>query len=272
VAVALAVILGLVQGIAELFPWSSLGLLVVLPHVLPWPFSVSGARYLPVLTALHWGTTLALLAYFRADWVRLLRAGWRYLGGVPSRDARLLGLIVLAALPVGVVGFFLRRTLDPLFARPLVAGVLLVVNGGILLVANRWRLKSGWRMAEDLAGGDAVLIGVFQTLALLPGLSRSGLVMAGGLLEGLSLEEAARFAFLLAAPVSGAAGLVELPPLLHGPGAGGLAGPALIGGLVAGIAAWFSTQWLLRYFERGNLRGFAWVSVLLGLLSLAVLR
>jgi undecaprenyl-diphosphatase len=272
-SLTLAMILGIVQGVTELFPLSSLGILVVLPHVLPLPFNVSATRYLPFVTALHLGTALALLLYFRADWLRLITGWVAWLNGRPNPEGRLFWNLIWATVPAGFVGFALRHQLAHLFDKPVIAGGLLVLNAGVLWLGDYWRRRGGTpRSAERLDAGEAVTVGLFQVFALLPGLSRSGLTMAGGLFEGLSLADAARFAFLLATPIIGAAALVEVPHLLKGHEASGLFMPSVVAGVSAGIVAWLSTRFLLRYFEHGTLRGLAWVSLALGVASLVLVQ
>jgi undecaprenyl-diphosphatase len=268
-----ALFLGAVQGFAELFPLSSLGILVVLPHAVPLSFNIAAARYLPFVTALHVATALALLIYFWRDWVRLV-AGWlRSLAGHENRDGTLFWMLIVGTIPAGLLGIALKHQITRLFDYPLTAAIFLVVNGLILLGANR--MVKGRRKGRGLEGigvGSALLVGVFQMFALLPGLSRSGLAMTGGLRVGLNLEDSARFAFLLATPIIGAAGLVEVPHLLHHHQAGALLVPAVLGAIAAGVVAWFSTRYLLRYFERGNLRGLGILSLVIGVLSILIVH
>jgi undecaprenyl-diphosphatase len=272
-SLTLAMILGIVQGVTELFPLSSLGILVILPYVLPLPFNVSAAHYLPFVTALHLGTALSLFLYFRADWIRLINGWADWLRGRPNAEGRLFWNLIWATIPAGFVGFALRHQLAHLFDKPLIAAGLLIVNAGVLWLADYWRRRGAThRPAAGLDAGEAVTVGLFQVFALLPGLSRSGLTIAGGLFEGLGLADAARFAFLLATPIIGAAALVEVPHLLHRHEAGALLMPSVVAGVTAGIVAWLSTRFLLRYFEHGTLRGLAWASLVLGLASMVLLH
>lgn len=267
-----AVILGLVQGIAELFPLSSLGILVILPHVAHLAVPTSGARYLPFLVMLHLGTAIALFAYFFAEWRRLFVGAYHWIRGRRTPDGRLFWMVVWASIPAGLVGLVLKKHLEALFGQPLWAAGFLVVNGLVMLVGDAWarRRTQRLRRLDQLTVGQAIRVGLFQILALIPGMSRSGSTMTGGLGLGLSYEDAARFGFLMATPIIGAAALVELPKL-HG-GTHGLLGAALVGGLVAAIVAWLSTRFLMRYFEHHRLRLFAVVSMLLGMVGLLVIH
>jgi undecaprenyl-diphosphatase len=271
-SLSLAFWLGLSQGISELFPFSSLGILVVLPHMLGIPFNQSGARYLPFVVALHVGTALALLLYFRKTWVRLIGGWFRWVGGHRNQDGWLLWVIIVATIPAGLAGLLLKHKLAPLFVAPRLAAVFLVVNAGVLMLGERWRRRARPNVRlRDLSLGQAIKVGLYQMFALIPGLSRDGLSMTGGLGQGMSMEEAARLAFLMATPIIGAAALLELPHLLHH-GMAALRTPALIGGLTAGVVAWLSTHFLLRYFQRGGLAGLAAISFAIGVLSLALVH
>lgn len=271
-SVGLALLLGVTQGFTELFPFSSLGILVVLPYAVHIPFHLNGAKYLPFVVAVHVGTALALLIYFFRDWVKLIAGAVQSLQGKDNAEGRLLGRLVIATIPAGIVGYMLKSPLAGLFSLPLFSAVLLVLNGVILMVADAWH-KNQARKLElgEVSPNQSLIIGLFQMFALFPGLSRSGLAMTGGLRLGLSYEDAARFAFLMATPIIGAAGLLELPKLAHHQMAG-LLTPALVGGLSAGIVAWLSTRFLLRYFIHGNLRVFGVVSMTLGVLALILVH
>lgn len=269
-----AALLGLIQGIAELFPLSSLGLLVILPHVTSLTVPTSGSRYLPFLVALHLGTALALFIYFFAEWRRLLQGFVAWVRGRRTTDGRLFWMVVWATIPTGLVGLMLKHRLAMLFGRPVLAAIFLVVNGVIMLIGDRWHTDTHKELRlEDLSIGQALKIGLFQILALIPGLSRSGSTITGGVGLGLRYEDAARFSFLMATPIILAAGLVEIPKLsqAHG-GHHGLMMPSLVGGLVAALVAWLSTHFLMRYFEHHRLRVFAFVSMALGVLSLALIH
>jgi undecaprenyl-diphosphatase len=266
-----AALLGLIQGITELFPLSSLGILVILPHAVHMTAPISGSRYLPFLVALHLGTALALLVYFIREWISLVRGLILWIRGRRTAEGHLFWMIFWASIPAGVVGFVLKHPLSHLFGKPLWAAAFLVVNGLIMLVGDRWhRTQRTARPLDTVRASQAIRVGIFQILALIPGLSRSGSTMTGALGIGLSYRDAARFTFLMATPVILAAALVEVPKL-HG-GTHGLAGAALVGGLVAAVAAWLSTRFLMRYFETHRLKPFAIISMILGVAGLLLVH
>jgi len=271
--------IALLQGITELFPVSSLGHAVVLPAALGLPIDQRSPAFLPFLVVLHLGTAAALLAYFWRDWVGILRA----LLGVGRGDwrdrIRPIELIVIATIPAVVLGFALEKPLRELFGKPWVAALLLVANGGMLLAGERLRRRREAVQEQEFDGPNtaaltrrgAFTIGLWQCLAFLPGLSRSGATLVGALLAGLSHEAAAHFSFLIATPVILGAGVLEIPKLMHQGVAAGTMGMALIGGVVAGIAAFLSTWFLMRYFRRREFKAldpFAWYCVAIGLVGL----
>lgn len=270
-ALTTAILLGIIQGVTELFPLSSLGILVMLPKVFSLKISTNGSHYLPFLVALHLGTSLALFIYFFADWKKLWLGFVRWLSGKRTADGRLFWKLIWASIPAGLVGLALKHYLAALFGKPLWAALFLVVNGIIMLVGDRWHRQSHQNLGiEDLSVRQAFRIGLFQVLALIPGLSRSGSTITGGIGTGLRYQEAARFSFLMATPIIFAAALVEVPKL-HG-GIQGLIAPAVVGGAVAAVTAWLSTRFLMRYFEYHRLRVFAFVSMMLGIVGLIVIH
>ncbi len=260
--------------------------------------------YLAFVVALHVATALALLVFYRADWARIIAAFVRTVRTrrVVTSTERLAWLIVIATIPVGLTGLLLEHTFRTLFARPLAAAVFLLVNGLILLGGERLRRRvetghtgehpaapptgegastpvrdpgAGWgvvvarrRALDTLSYREGCLIGAFQTLALLAGISRSGVTMVGGLLRGLDHEDAAKFAFLLATPVILAAGVLKLPSLA-GPAGAGIHGQVLTGALIAGLAAYLSVRFLTRYFTTRTLTPFAVYCLIAGALCLA---
>jgi undecaprenyl-diphosphatase len=265
-----AIVLGLLQGVTELFPISSLGHSVVLPRVFGWDIHQNDDYFLSFLVATHCATALVLFVFFFRDWVRILRGLGRSLRDryIHPRDtyAKLGWLLVLGTIPAGLLGLLLEHPLRTLFASTETAAIFLFINGLMLFGAEALRRRAPVRdtagieddedIARRLSFRDALGIGTAQALALIPGLSRSGASMGGGLLAGLSNEEAARFAFLLATPIIGAAGVLKLPDLLGSQG-DHVRGQALVGALCAAVTAWFSVRFLLRFFETNRLTPFA---------------
>ena len=330
-----AIVIALVQGVTELFPVSSLGHSVLVPAWVggSWQTLVTQSAqansessfYLAYIVALHCATALALLWFFRTDWIRIIRGFLRsfarslrerQLSALDS-DERLAWLIVLATIPVGITGVALEHVFRTIFAKPVAASAFLLINGLILLGGERARRRSdelhavapaatvrepalvgpapaaptapprspaaparGGRSADDVAAAyasdvrisrigyrDSIYIGFLQVLALLPGISRSGVTMVGGLWRGLSHEDAARFAFLLATPIILAAGVLKLPSLFGHAGAH-IHGQAAVGSVITGITAYFSVRYLVRYFETRTLVPFAIYCLIAGGASL----
>jgi undecaprenyl-diphosphatase len=266
-----AIVIAVVQGVTELFPVSSLGHAVILPHLLGWNIAQDDPTFLPFLVMLHVGTALALLIYFWRDWWLLLSSLLPGAAGDARTESRhVLLLLVLGTIPAGILGLIFRKGLGALFADFHVAAVLLMLNGVLLAVGEFLRRRAGSAQLATLRPWQAVAIGTSQAIALLPGFSRSGATMVGGLLVGLEHQSAARFSFLLATPIILAAGVLEVPTLLRPESRAALA-PALIGGLVAGVLAYLSTVLLMRYFKRQEVNAllpFAVYCVLLGGIAL----
>ena len=271
-----ALVMAALQGITELFPVSSLGHAVILPHLLGWDLDENSTSFLPFLVMLHVGTALALLLYFWRDWWALLSS---LLPSTPRDQAtrdhqRLLLLLVLGTIPAGLLGLLLEKRLAAVFGQYRTVAILLMLNG-LLLFAGEWlRRRARARELASLTAWQAVIIGASQAVALLPGFSRSGASMVGGLLVGLNHQAAARFSFLLATPIIFAAALLEIPKLLA-PDARAALGPAVAGGVVAGVLAYLSTAFLMRYFkghEPNALVPFGVYCVLIGALTLVIGR
>jgi undecaprenyl-diphosphatase len=276
-----AIILGAVQGIAEPFPISSLGHAVIVPKLLGWDIHQNDEFFLAFLVATHCATALVLFAFFWEDWKRIIAGFVRSLRGraTPAdSDARLAWVIVVGTVPAGILGLALEHKLRSLFASPTAAAAFLVVNGVLLLAFERLRRRPP--RPRDFEGDadpriarmsfrQAFAIGTAQAAALIPGISRSGVTMGGGLLTGLSNEDAARYAFLLATPIIGAAGVLKLPELMGSAG-DGVRGQALVGAIAAAVTTWFAVRFLLRYFETNRLSPFGVYCVVAGLFSLAV--
>lgn len=268
-----AMIMAVLQGVTELFPVSSLGHAVILPALLSWPLDRHDPTFLPFLVVLHLGTATALLLYFWRDWVGILLALFGR-GDERRESLRLLGLIVLATIPAVIIGFAAEKPLRALFGSPEVAAGFLILNGFVLFAGERLRRRSGDNGLDDLGWRGALLIGLFQCTALFPGISRSGATMVGGLLTGLHHRESARFSFLIATPVIIGAGVLEVPKMLHA-GAGLTMQTLGAGaGAVAGIAAFLSIAFMMRYFRKHDfdaLDPFAWYCWLAGAVSLGLL-
>jgi undecaprenyl-diphosphatase len=272
-----AAVLGVLQGLSELFPISSLGHSVVLPQALGWDIHQNDDYFLTFLVATHLATALVLFGFFFEDWTRILRGLGRSLRdrriGADDTDAKLGWLLVVGTVPAGLLGLVLEHPLRHLFASAQSAAAFLCLNGLLLLGAERMRrrapiaapegLQSDAVIARSQRFGTALGIGSAQALALIPGLSRSGAAMGGGLLFGLTNEEAARFAFLLATPIIGAAAVLKLPHLL-GPQGDGVRGPAFVGALGAALSAYLAVRFLMRYFETNRLTPFGVYCLLAG--------
>ncbi|MDX6255004.1 MAG: undecaprenyl-diphosphatase [Frankiales bacterium] len=295
-----AALIGLLQGVTELFPVSSLGHSVLVPAFIggSWEHLVTESAtsdsghspYLAFIVALHCATAIALLIFFRADWVRIISGLLRSLRpSIAARrivtkdaDERLAWLIVIATIPVGITGLALEHTFRTLFAKPLAAAFFLTINGLILLAGERLRRNAPADEADQdptstepgparrlatLNYREAGIIGFFQTFALLAGISRSGISMVGGLARGLSHRDAARFSFLLATPVIFAAGLLKVPSLF-GPAGKHIHGQVLVGAVIAGVASYVSVKWLTKYFETRTLTPFAIYSLVAGVVCI----
>jgi undecaprenyl-diphosphatase len=313
-----AIVVGLIQGVTELFPVSSLGHNVLLPAIIggSWAKDLDVSKpespYLAFIVGLHVATAIGLTAYFWRDWIRIIGGFFSSLRRmeIETTDQKLAWMIIFATIPVGLVGVLFEHEFRVIFGVPSRAAIFLFVNGVILFCAERFRTKkskeadaqiaadrerqpelvsaggppiaqhaSGQRalrqeenataMAADrrLASygyAQAVIIGSTQILALLAGISRDGVAMAGGMFRGLAREDAARFAFLLATPVILAAGVLKVPDLL-GPLGQGIRPQILVGSIVSGIGAYVSVRFLMKYFKTRTLTPFAIYCLVAGL-------
>ncbi|MFI9633870.1 undecaprenyl-diphosphate phosphatase [Nocardia sp. NPDC051929] len=301
-----ATVIGAVQGVTELFPISSLGHSVLVAAWLGGDWekltgegeSGAGTPYLAFVVALHVATAVALLGYYWRDW-RVIVAGFfttLRTGRLDTIPQRLAWSIVVATIPVGVLGFLLEHPLHALFGTPFYAGIFLALNGIVLIVGEGLRRRNEPSLAEygrrfarrearrgtltaeaetrrqsdrplaALGTADALGIGFAQVGALLTGFSRAGLTMVGGLSRGLAHEHAAKFAFLLATPAILGAGVLELPELV-GPQTEGIRGPVLFGAIVSGVSSWLAVRFLERYFQTRTLLPFAMYCIVAGTLS-----
>ncbi len=294
-----SLVLAVLQGVTELFPISSLGHTVIVTALLGWGALESSPNFLPFLVLFHVGTATALFIYFWRDWFTIIR-GFVVTAASGRLDSdpygRVAWLLIAGTIPAGLIGLFLENPLKGLFANPVVAAVFLAINGVILLVGERARRRalaadsvpgstvptstpaSGGvalleapaqpaqlRRFQSLSWREAILVGLAQALALIPGISRSGVTMVAALRVGMTHEDAAAYTFLLATPIIGAAAVLELPQLAGTPTSTLVI--ALVGGIVAGVAAFLSTHFLMRYFEKGRLDPFGYYCIVAGLLS-----
>jgi undecaprenyl-diphosphatase len=283
---AQALFMGLLQGATELFPVSSLGHAVLIPSLLHWSFKQSDPSFLPFLVLLHLGTAGALLVIYRNEWVAIIKGFFTAAlrGRIETEPERLAMLLMVGTIPAAILGVFLETRIKSLFASPYVAAGFLVVNGLLMLGFEQLRRRAERRaaldskpravqeesfaQAERISFRAAALVGACQALAFLPGISRSGVTIGGGLLAGLRHQEAARFSFLLATPVILGAGVLEVPQLFSG---GVPVGEYILGAVLAGGAAYVSGRFLLRYFRSGRLDPYGWYCVAAGLVSLVLL-
>jgi len=263
-----SIFIAVMQGATELFPVSSLGHAVLLPALLGWTLDEADPSFLPFLVMLHLGTAAALLIYFWRDWLDLALGALGLRSPAQSGESRrLLLLIIIATIPAVVVGFALEHLIRTLFSSALVAAAFLAVNGVLLLVGERLRGR-GRRPLTDIGIIDALIVGCWQCAALIPGISRSGATIVGGLLRGIDHEGAAHFSFLIATPVILGAVVLEVPKLLHAGVPTSVFNQAAIAAVVAGATAFASTAFLMRYFRQHDalaLNPFAYYCVLIGL-------
>ncbi len=281
-----ALFMGLLQGATELFPVSSLGHSVIIPSLLHWAFQQSDPTFVPFLVLLHFGTAGALLVLYRQEWIAIIRGFFAAAvrGRITTEPERLSMLLLTGTIPAGILGVFFESRIKSLFASPFVAAGFLIVNGFLLLgfellrrraerhasldTKSRAQQEESFAAAERISFRAAALIGACQALSFLPGISRSGVTIGGGLLAGLRHQEAARFSFLLATPVILAAGLVEVPQLFA---TGVPVGEYVAAAILSGLAAYASARFLLRYFRSGRLDPYGWYCLAAGTLSLVLL-
>jgi len=295
-----ALLLGVIQGVSELFPVSSLAQVILLPAIFKWDIDQQAISFLAFVVALHLATALALLIYFWSDWVVVFRA---YLGSLQRRKlvyddaSKFAWLLVAGTIIVGVVGLAGEKKLRQLFERPeyaWIVAVILIANGGVMLLGDFMKkrsetpsfdpeaeagdtstetaavaIKQVRRTAEQMTFTEATLVGGAQTLALLPGISRSGVTIVGGLLVGLTYEQASRFSFMLATPIIGLAALKELPKLIKNPAVLSYTIPSAA---LAGLTAYFSVRFLMKYFKHNRLAPFGYYCIAFGTLALVLLK
>jgi undecaprenyl-diphosphatase len=270
-----AMLLAVLQGVSELFPISSLGHTVLLPALLRWNVDEGSESFLAFVVALHLGTALALIVFYRRDWAAIVRA---FIASIvrgrlsKDPDERTAWLLVAGTIPVGILGVLLQTPVKALFASPIPVSIFLFLNGFIMLLGEwlrrRQHVNAGhdYRRLDELSAQDGIFVGVAQSLALLPGISRSGSAIVAGLLRDLRHEDAARYSFLLATPVILAASVLELPKLLE-PTAHDVLVQSLVGGVLAAVTAYASVAFLTRWFRHNDLAPFAWYCVAAGAIS-----
>jgi undecaprenyl-diphosphatase len=286
-----AIVIGLLQGVTELFPISSLGHSVLIPAWLGWDGivnsqSASESFYLAFVVALHVATAIALFVYFFDEWKRIIAGFFRTLRTrrLETADERMAWLLIVATIPAGITGLLFEHELRTVFAKPLAAAIFLTLNGAILLAGERVRRHASTkklvaqhpqtepgteagRRLDTLDFKEAGAVGVAQVGALFAGISRSGITMVAGLVRGLDHEDAARFSFLLATPIIFLAGIYKVPDLAGHLG-NGIRGQALVGSICAGIAAYISARFLMRFFETRTLWPFAIYCLAFGAVSI----
>lgn len=290
--------MGVLQGVTELFPVSSLGHSVLIANLFGWhnlssQQTADTSTFLNLLVMMHVATAIALIIFYRAEWVRIVKG---FLHSVQSKniaydsDAKLAWLLIAATIPAGLIGVLFDHKFRALFGTAFFAIIFIIVNGVLLLkgdkLVSRAELSRPRQRRRDVTADEiavsktarvvsdrltlqrAALIGVAQIGALLPGISRSGITMLAGLRSGLNHQDAARFSFLLATPIILGAGLYKLPSVLgHLSGTGG---PILVGSLCAAVGAFLSVRYLDRYFQGKSLRPFGWYCIGIGVLMLLI--
>lgn len=272
-----AMILAVLQGASELFPVSSLGHTVIIPALLHWNINRRDPTFLAFIVILHLGTAAALALFYRRDWIAIVRAFAASIAcGRLSDDPaeKTAWLLVAGTIPVGLLGVFLQAPVRALFGSTEIVAICLMLNGLLMFLGERLKRierpssSVAPRLLPALSWWDGATVGFAQAFALLPGISRSGASMVAGLLLDLTHEDAARYSFLLATPVIGAASVLELPRLFE-PTAHAVLAQSLAGGVVAGVTAYFSAAFLTRYFKTHDLRPFGWYCLGIGSVSLA---
>jgi undecaprenyl-diphosphatase len=257
-------IFAIVQGITELFPISSVAHGVLTPYVFHWNLDQEFLKehFLPYVVMLHLGTAISLLLFFRREWLDIIKS-------IFSGSKKLLILVIIATIPAALIGLVFEKPLSHIFSNVTSAAVFLIINGFFLFFGEKLRSR-GNKEIEDLTVGQAVIIGLFQSLALVPGFSRSGSSMTAGFWMGLKHEASARFSMLLATPIIAGASILEIPKLIKS-GTHGLFQMSLLGGLMSGVFAFLSVWILMRWFKKNEIdamRPFAYYCWIAGALVL----
>lgn len=277
-----ALFLGLLQGVSELFPISSLGHTVIVPSIVHMKIDQHDPSFLFFIVATHFATALVLLGFFWRDWLNIIIGILRslYLREIRTDDpeAKIGWLLIVSTIPAGLLGLLFEDKLKLLFTTPFYAALFLIMNGFLLFGAENLRkLRSNHSITEGdprlarLTWLQALSIGAMQCLALLPGFSRTGATLSGGLLVGLSHGDAARYSFLLATPIIFAAAILKIPQLAMSANISTIIGPILVGVISSAIGAYVSVRFLTKYFHTQTLTPFAIYCVLGGGLALLLI-
>lgn len=264
-------VLSITQGLTELFPISSLGHTIIIAQLFNWKSLLSDESFLSFIVALHLGTTIALLIYFKNDWLLIIKGFGSSIkrGEIKkNKDEWLSWLLIVSCIPTGLIGVVLEHPIKNLFKSSFFASIFLTINGVILLIGEIIRRKKIHHQNKDISEltfKNAFFIGIVQCLAFLPGISRSGITMVGGLLSGLTHEDSAHYSFLLSAPIIGAAAFLEIPMLFKSSSNVII---ILLGMVLSGVLAFLTTKFLTKYFKFGNLIPFALYCFSVGIITL----
>lgn len=264
-----AILLGIIQGLTEFLPVSSSAHLVLVPFLLGWAIPEDQTFSFDVLVQM--GTLVAVIIYFRKDLLAIILAFVRAISSrKPFADpqANLGWYLILATIPAGLVGLFLKDKVEAVFNSPVVTAIFLLVTA-LLLTVSEWIGRRD-RPLESMTWKDALWIGCFQALSIFPGISRSGSTISGGLSRNLERKGAARFAFLMSIPIMIAAGLLAGLDLLKMPDLSGFLPMLVAGFLSAAVVGYLSIHWLLSYLNRHSLRTFAIYCCIIAVTSLVV--
>ncbi len=272
-----AIILGALQGFAELFPISSLGHSVLLPHILNWKIDESSNIFLIFLVATHLSTSLVLFGFFWKDWKKIISRMFESISKREIKENNFYGklgwLLVVATIPAGILGILFEEKLKSLFAAPIPVSVFLILNGVLLLIVESIRKRKVNEERESIekiskiTWWQAIKIGFWQCLALLPGFSRTGSTLGGSLVEGLDHSNSAHFSFLLATPIIFAAAILKIPELI-GQYSSADIGMIIVGSVFSAITAYISVRFLSKYFKTKTLKPFGYYCLSVGVLVL----
>jgi len=254
-----SMIIGGVQGISEFLPISSSGHLVLIPYVFTWDY-----QGLSFDIALHFGTMIAIIAYFWRDWLSIISAAFKRENAESSYPKNLLWQIIIASIPAALIGFFLENYVETYLHSPVLISFDLIVFGIILWLVDKY-FKSDKKI-KNISFGQSFLVGCAQAIALIPGVSRSGITMTAGRSMGLTKKDAARFSFLLATPAMFGAFLLSFEDI----SSKDLNSVFLFGVLSSTIFGFFAIKYLLKYLEKGNFSVFVWYRVIIALIVMFV--